>query len=376
MKVYATYLPGFHNDKLNNKWWGNNFSEWDIVKKAKPLFLDHNQPSVPLNGYYDLSSADAIQSQYKMAKKYGIDAFLMYGYWSKGQQPLVKPFEVILDNPDLDIKFAYYWGNHSWTRTWTNRKGSLDVLLEQEYDSEDMDNFFLFLVKLFKDVRYERIDGKPLFIIYKPEDIPNLKEFIIRLKSYSYKYIGVEPYIIGSITAWKNSYDWIDLVDSTMLFQPSFSLFGPENVFENKKESVANKINQYIRSLPDGLKKYIYYMHDLLPEKYTIYDFTKVANKSLHQFINFRNKYINSIPMINIGFDNTPRYKGRAKIIESFNIEEFKNILSEIINITKYDKNNIIVINAWNEWGEGMYLEPDEKSGYIKLEAVRSVLND
>ena len=117
MKIYATYLPGFHSDKLNNEWWGEDFSEWDIVKKAKPLFPGHIQPNIPLNGYYDLSNSDEIQSQYVLAKEHGIDAFLMYGYWSAGKQPLVTPFEVILKNKSLDVKFAYYWGNHSWTRT-------------------------------------------------------------------------------------------------------------------------------------------------------------------------------------------------------------------------------------------------------------------
>jgi hypothetical protein len=374
MKIYATYLPGFHSDKLNNEWWGEDFSEWDIVKKAKPLFPGHIQPNIPLNGYYDLSNSDEIQSQYVLAKEHGIDAFLMYGYWSAGKQPLVTPFEVILKNKSLDVKFAYYWGNHSWTRTWSNRSGALDVLLEQEYSKGDMNDFFCFLLKLFKDERYERIDGRPLFVIYKPEDIPWFDLFIKDFKRYVQLEIGVEPFIIGSITSWQKSYKWSEFVDSVMLFQPSFSLFGPEKVFDNKKESVADKINQYIRSLPDSYKRYIYLLHDLMPKNHTVYDYKSVINKSLVQFKKFNDQYPSAIPMLNAGFDNTPRYTKRAKIIQNFDVIIFSLALKELISIIKCNENKIIVINAWNEWGEGMYLEPDVKDGFNKLKAIKKCL--
>lgn len=376
MKVYATYLPGFHKDKLNCEWWGDNFTEWEIVKNAKPLYDNHEQPKIPQNGYYDLSKKESIGEQFKIASDYGIDAFLMYGYWSQGKQPLVKPFEIILENEDIDIKFAYFWGNHSWTRTWTNRKGSLDVLLEQEYDTKDMDLFFVFLLRLFKDKRYETYNGRPVFVIYKPEDIPDFKNFVYRFKEYMINNIGLEPFVIGCVTAWKKEYLWIDDVDSAMLFQPSFSIFGPEDVFTLNNENNINIFSQYIRSLPDKYKKYIYYIYDLLPEKYYVYDYLEITEKSIRQFLNFSEKYEKSIPMINVGFDNTPRYRGRAKILKNFKISFFKDAFKEIYSIMKSRKNKIIVINAWNEWGEGMFLEADKKYGNEKLDAVKAVINE
>lgn len=377
MKLYATYLPGFHQDKYNDKWWGNGFSEWDNVLKSRPLFKGHTQPILPLNGVYDLSDVNTIQKQYSFAKESCIDAFLIYGYWSLGQQPLVQPINNIIENKNINVRFAYFWGNHSWTRSWTNRSGAKDVLLAQQYDDDkDLKNFCNFLCKLFNDPRYETINNRPIFIIYRPTDIPNLEGYLEKFRNFFLTNFHYNPYIIGCITTWQKSYDWIKYFDNMLLFQPSFSLFSTEKIKSNSHKSFFSTIELYLRSLPDSKKKIFYSILDKLPEKHKTYSYRDITEKAIWQNKEFYMTNKKIIPMVCAGFDNTPRYSKRAKILENFSINVFKNALVESKNLAKQQENPIVIVNAWNEWGEGMCIEPDTYYKTQKLDAIKEVFTN
>ncbi|MBO6243650.1 MAG: glycoside hydrolase family 99-like domain-containing protein, partial [Clostridia bacterium] len=172
MMVVAFYLPQFYSFPENDKWWGEDFTEWTNVKKSKPLWNGHYQPTIPLNNnFYRLDSIEPMKEQVRLARKYGVDGFCFYHYWfGKNRQLMEKPVENYLKEPSLDLPFCLCWANHNWSRTWVG--GDKDVLMDMNYgDEEEWGKHFNYLIKFFKDDRYIKIDNKPVLVIYLPQDI-------------------------------------------------------------------------------------------------------------------------------------------------------------------------------------------------------------
>ena len=128
MKLIAFYLPQYYEFKENNEWWGKGFTEWTNVKKAKPLFKKHYQPTIPMDEYYyDLSEIDVMRWQIELAKNNGIYGFCFYHYWFGNNDRLMDiPVENYLNNKSLDFPYCLCWANHNWTRTWTG--GDKEIL--------------------------------------------------------------------------------------------------------------------------------------------------------------------------------------------------------------------------------------------------------
>ena len=177
MKIIAFYLPQFHNIPENDEWWGDGFTEWVNVKKAKPIFDGHNQPRVPLNhNYYNLLDDDVKIWQADLAKKYGVYGFCYYHYWFDGKLLLEKPMEQMLENKKVDIPFCICWANEPWTRAWV---GETKTLIPQKYGSKkEWKEHFDYLLPFFKDPRYILDEGKPLVVIYRPEIIDVLNDML------------------------------------------------------------------------------------------------------------------------------------------------------------------------------------------------------
>ena len=181
IKIIAFYLPQFHPIPENDKWWGKGFTEWTNVGKAKPLFRGHYQPRVPADlGYYDLRIPEVRESQANMAKSFGIDGFCYWHYWfGNGKRLLERPFNEVLQSGRPDFPFCLAWANQSWQGISHGIKNK-KILIEQLYPGkEDYINHFNSLLPAFKDSRYIRINDKPVFVIYKPLDIPKIQEFIL-----------------------------------------------------------------------------------------------------------------------------------------------------------------------------------------------------
>ena len=182
IKVIAFYLPQFHAIPENDKSYGKGFTEWTNVKKAKPLFADHNQPRVPLNqNYYDLLEQGVMKNQADLAKKYGVYGFCYYHYWfADGKKLLEKPLETMLTDKSVDIPYCICWANENWTRRWDG--GNNEVIVEQNYgDRANITRHAQYLTQFFKDERYIKEDGRPLLLIYKPELIIRCRKYIDEL---------------------------------------------------------------------------------------------------------------------------------------------------------------------------------------------------
>lgn len=353
MKIISFYLPQFHEIEENNKWWGKGFTEWINVKKGKKLFKNHFQPFIPLNNnYYNLLDKKTVEWQTKLAEKYGIYGFCYYHYWFEGKKILEKPVENLLKWKDINQEFCFCWANHSWKKTWN---GLNEILIEQTYGNKDKwREHFDYLLQFFKDERYIKIDNKPVFMIFQPENIEKLDEMIDFFNEECIKNNFNGIYIIES----KNSLKNLEFISSKslakVLREPSCSL---------SKRSVFEKISQKLKS--KFKKNYLYF----IPK----YKYLRFMNYSLE----ISKKYIdkNTLPGIFTSWDNTSRHGRRGYVIEGSTPELFKKYLLEQKKIMKERNIEYIFLNAWNEWAEGMYLEPDEKYKYGYLEAIKEVMN-
>lgn len=373
IEVLANYLPQFHQNDENDLWWGKNFTEWNLVKKATPLFPSHKQPYAPLNNnYYDLANGLYIGNQYKLANSYGITGFNIYLYWSNGKMLLQKPLFNILNNTEINLRFALTWANHPWTRTWQNRKGASETLFYQNYENKKLDflNFAKQLNAFFNDSRYIKINGKPLFIIYKVADLPRhyLKNLLEALRD-----LGTEIYLALII---KDISDLIytNYADLVVPFNPTYSLFSDTE--PNLNTYLKNKMRQFIIKKIPSLADI--FMQHLVREKPKIYNYKDVCCKIINKYeklISLNDRLF--APMACCGFDNTPRYKYRSTIFNDFNCNDFGNQVKRLCEISnsKYGEKNLLFVNAWNEWGEGMFLEPDKLLKFKKLESLKVALN-
>lgn len=354
MKAIAMYLPQFHRVKENDEWWGEGFTEWTTVKAAQSLYEGHNQPVVPYNNkYYDLSEKETMQWQADLMKQYGIDGLCMYHYWFKdGRQILEKPAENLLQWADIDMPFCFCWANETWARTWSGIQdvnawastfekkeyNGKSVLLEQKYGTEqEWASHFEYLLTFFRDERYIKIDNKPVFVIYRPELMPCTE----RMTKY-WNFLAEEAgfsgiyFISGVCGEGRGIHD--AAFDKLLYCEPGLS----------------------IRALREQGK--VEYVDGILQV-----DYDDLWNDILQQDMSNSKVIIGAA----VNYDDTPRRGNRGMVVKNASPEKFQNYLAELLGKNKAANNNMVFINAWNEWGEGMYLEPDTQNGYGYLSAIK-----
>lgn len=353
MKILAYYLPQFHEIEENNKWWGKGFTEWENLKRSNSLYEGHNQPKEPLNdNYYNLLEKETMLWQTKLATEYGIYGFCYYHYWFKGKKFMEKPIENLLKWKDIKQKFCLCWANHSWSKRWI---GDDTILLKQEYGNrENWMEHFDYLKNFFKDERYIKKDNKPIFVIFNPTEIKEIDK-MIELWNEECKKIGFEGiHVIKTLSSIKEL-EKNKNKEEYFLIREGTCSFNDINFFQRIE-----------RKLKTNIKKNL--LNSVLR-----YDYRSIVSKSLKISKQYSKK--NIYPGVFTGWDNTPRYGNRGYVSES-TPELFKEYLIEQKKIMVERDIEYIFLNAWNEWTEGMYLEPDKKNKYIYLETVKEVVKD
>jgi lipopolysaccharide biosynthesis protein len=361
-RLIAIHLPQFHPFKENDEWWGKGFTEWTNVAKAKPRFKWQYQPHIPADlGFYDLRLEESRIAQAELAKEYGIYGFCYYHYWFNGKQLMERPIKEILSSGKPDFPFMLCWANENWSRNWNG--GFSNVLIEQIYSLDDDRMHMEYLCKeVFCDKRYIRINNKPFFVIYKPDQFPDMKKTIEIWREVALKY-GMELYLAFMERDYKLSPLFFTYgFDAAIDFQPrNRGSFGESS----KKDSLLYKVysrllNSYYRicgpynEITD-YKKYIEYRLSLNTPSYKLY------------------------PAVTPNFDNLPRrenlgiaaFKGSTPQLYG---EWLKGTMSKFTPFSKEE--NYVFINAWNEWAEGNHLEPDLRWGRQYLEATLDALKE
>ena len=346
IKVIALYLPQFHTIKENDKWWGKGFTEWVNVKKSIPLYKGHHQPRIPGDkkdylGYYELINPNVIKKQVELAKSHGIYGFGIYYYWFSGKRLLEKPLDIFLNNKDIKFPFLLIWANENWTKKWDGKDD--EILIKQEYKEKDPEKFIKDIKKYLIDPRYIKINNKSVLGIYEPYKIPKLNETISILRKKSKEYQIGELFILVTINENKRIF-----LEKNFLFDAAYE-FPPRIPLGEFKVKFKNTF---------------------------IYSELIYKNK----FFNINNiSYTNEYPIFRgsmLEWDNCPR-RNDCFIFDYYSPEQFYILNKIIIEWTNkyYNKTNkYIFINAWNEWGEGTYLEPDEKYGYASINSLSKAL--
>ena len=354
VRSIAIHLPQFHPTPENNEWWGKGFTEWTNVVKAKPSFKGHYQPHLPADlGFYDLRLAQTREDQAALAKQYGIDGFCYYHYWFEGQKLLHEPVEAILKDKKPDFPFCLFWANESWSRRWLGEEK--EVLMKQTYSEKDDEEHIHYLLEFFKDERYIKINGRPLFLIYRPYDLPDVAKTIATFKRIAKENGLPEPYLVASNAQDrdKNPHDYG--FDDVLFFEPKLYVLSEFN----KDERTLKKL---VRNLLQGV----------FSASKKVYSYSQYKQRA--KLVNERATY-KGFPCVLVGFDNSARRGKNGIVIKDQNTAEFKTSLEEAVKevAERPEDEKLVFINAWNEWAEGNHLEPDHKDGHAYLETVKSV---
>ncbi len=355
IRPIAIYLPQFHPTPYNDMWWGKGFTEWTNVVKAKPFFKGQYQPQIPTDlGFYDLRLEANRIAQAELAKEFNIYGFCYYHYWFKGKRLLNEPLDGILKSKLPDFPFCLFWANETWSRDWIGLEK--DILIEQTYSEEDDFQHINWLINVFKDSRYIKVGKRPLFIIYRPTYFPDISKTLNIFRSECSKN-GIEnPYLVASNSHTGDTDIREFGFDCIINFEPQLSVLpyflNDECSFKKLKNNFKNGV------LSSKLKVYDYeYAHKLMLER------------------NFSYPYF---PCTFVNWDNTPRRGKNGIIIHNSSPIKFQHFLE--IHIQKLKEmnfsteENFIFINAWNEWAEGNYLEPNDRNGLSYLQAVKSAI--
>lgn len=345
IKTIAFYLPQFHEIAENNQWWGNGFTEWTNTSKAVPRFPSHYQPRVPHPdiGYYDLHDDNVIDKQVKIAKASGIDGFCFYYYWFSGKKLLDKPINNFIRRQDIDHGFLICWANENWTRRWDGL--DKEILIEQQYEENWDIRFIEDISGLLHDRRYIRLNEKPIIIIYNLSEIP-APELVIKNWREWCRDNG-----IGEISVWT--------VYNNSFFNQEPSYIDKFIEFPPRPIATVEHLDKGSLACNDS-------------DAY-IFDYEKfvdsiLLNKGLADNVSFP-----IYRCVMMGWDNSARRKGAFHAWAKFSGDKFYSWCRKVWDYTVHtfpDRERFIFVNAWNEWAEGTYLEPDTRFGYANINTL------
>lgn len=368
IKFLAYYLPQYHPIAENNEFWGKGFTEWTNVSKAKPLFEGHYQPRFPSDlGYYDLRVPEVRQQQTDIAREYGVDGFCYYHYWfGNGKLVLERPLKEVIESKKPDFPFCVCWANETWKGIWFGDKKK-EILIQQEYPGkQDYIDHFNYLLDAFKDERYIRIDGKCLFNVYLPSEIPDLSLFVSTFRKCAIDSGIGDLYLVGNRCPenWDaRAFGFDGVVGS------EFSSLRYITGHKYEKRTLTERFfNRFKRVLLSNKKINLNFEERVKP---LIVDYEEACKYLLPT-----EKYSwNYFPCVIQDWDNTARAGKKSLIFHNSTPELWQKHLEAACDYVSdfEEEKQIVFIKSWNEWAEGNYLEPDSKWGYSYLKVLQRV---
>lgn len=354
VRLIAFYLPQFHPIPENDAWWGKGFTEWRNVVSAKPLFRGHYQPHLPADlGFYDLRVPEVREAQADLALEYGIYGFCYYHYWFNGRRLLERPLNEMLVSGKPTFPFCICWANENWTRAWDGKHDN--VLLAQVYSHDDDIAHIKSLIAYFRDERYIRVHGKPVLLVYRTELLPNPQR-TAELWRETCLAAGIGDLYLVRVESFQKNVDPKSIgFDSAVEFPPLGLGIAPSSFPDNLIER--------IRLRPHAYRENRIFRYDAV----------------VKHFINAGEAAYVRFGAVVPSWDNSPRRRSNALIVHESSPERYGTWLREIVQNTRArfrGDERLVFINAWNEWGEGNHLEPDQKWGRTYLEATCQALAD
>ena len=368
-RLIAFYLPQFHPIPENDQWWGAGFTEWTNVAKAEPLYRGHVQPRLPADlGFYDLRVPETRVAQARLARQAGIEGFCYWHYWfGHGRRILERPFEEVLDTGSPDFPFCLAWANQSWTGIWHGSPRS--VLIEQEYPGrEDEAAHFAWALRAFRDPRYMRVDGKPIFVVYAPHEMPDPAPFVTHWRELAERAGLPGIHFVGMTTRYRHGVQRY----GTPLLAPFDSVLPlvPQEFLDDQAQTLPGKVRRRWNKRDFGPKVAKLTRGALArPARYAFKDVVAHAHRDLP-------RDGRHLPCVLPGWDNTPRSGLRGVVFEGATPELYGRYLQDAVNLVRDRpaQQAIVFVKAWNEWAEGNYLEPDALTGHAFLDETRRVM--
>ena len=352
VRTIAFYLPQFHPTPQNDEWWGAGFTEWTNAARARPLFRGHRQPHLPGDlGFYDLRLAESRKAQAALAHRYGIDAFCYWHYWfGDGRRILERPFDEVLTSGEPDHGFCLGWANQTWTGTW---HGADDrVLIEQTYPGEaDERAHFDHVLPAFADHRYFRVDGRPLFYVFRPEQLPDPAGFVRRWQAMARSAGLPGLYLVAEVS---------DLLGRGVRYSRIAEDGFDAGVYVRLPAVTGPLPTLRMRARRKLLRH---------PERYAHAPHLAAPPGHLAHRLH---------PCVYPNWDNTPRSGRRGLVIEGSTPEIFARHVRDAVSVAarRPAGERLVFVKSWNEWAEGNYLEPDLDGGHGHLIALRDALGD
>jgi hypothetical protein len=345
-RVVAHYLPQFHPIPENDEWWGPGFTEWTNVARARPLFRGHEQPKIPGQlGFYDLRLAETREAQASLATSHGIEAFCYWHYWFAGRRLLERPFLDVLESGQPEFGFCLGWANQHWTTIWA---GGSRVLVEQQYPGpDDHERHFVEMLPAFCDERYLRVDGRPVFLVYRPGDLPQAARFADQWRRLAERAGLPGLYLVGEAkNGWRAVPDGFDAEVHPRLYDV---LPGPA-----LRGRFGYRLDRALRRRP---------------KTYPYADLARMARRPSRA-------PCPELPVVVSNWDSTPRFGRHGFVLTGSTPRLFEESMRIAIDSTRElpQEERIVFLKSWNEWAEGNYVEPDRRHGDAYLRAVANAV--
>lgn len=367
MKAIAFYLPQFHPIPENDRWWGAGFTEWRNVARARPRFAGHHQPHTPERlGFYDLRLAQTRAAQAELAREHGIHGFCYYHFWFNGRRLLEQPLDAVLASGRPDFPFCICWANENWTRRWDG--GDHQVLLGQDYANYDVDAHIDCLAKAFTDPRYIRVEGRPLFVVYNPAAIPDLAQRVGQWRSSARRHGIADLYLCAALSV-RNDLDAAALYaagfDAVIDFMPRPDVRGPRRLGNLLRYLGPRAVNKFLRRR--GWDRRLSCWPVL-----NRFHYRNLVRASTRRWAHRDDL----IPCVLPSWDNSARKRVDADVYQNDDPSAYGRWLAAAVAAAgrRPTGQQLVFINAWNEWAEGCHLEPDTRHGLAFLEQTRAVL--
>jgi len=362
VRIIAFFLAQYHRDPVNDQAWGKGFTEWRNVTKALPLFQGHVQPKLPADlGFYDLTMADAWIQQSRLVSKYGICGFALYHYWFPGSRPLEAAIQALLASPEIPLPFCLCWANESWTRRWDG--GNEELILKQSYEGDSPEQLADYLLPFLIDKRYICENGKPVYLIYRADELPTPANFIGRLRQ-RLSLQGVEI-CLGRVLSFRaNPQDRLsDLFDFAVQFpvhgtygqnETCFSILPQKKIRDPLMLTATNLLNYRMWSL--------------------------VQARCYQELLSKSKNGLPIYPAVMPDFDNTARRgnRGGSLFVQVTGHSFHDWIVSVLLAVRRinfvgqrsFSRHPYLFLTSWNEWAEGSVMEPSLQLGYHYLNTL------
>lgn len=346
VRLIAFYLPQFHRTPENDRFWGPGYTEWTCACRATPRFSGHYQPHRPGElGFYDLRVPETRQEQAELAQAHGIAGFAYYHYWFEGRRLLWRPFQDVLDSGRPDFPFCLVWANEPWTRSWDGHEH--DIIIAQTYSPADDLAHIRSLLPALADPRCLRVEGRPLFVVYRGDHLPDPRRTADTWRTEVLR-AGLGELYLAHVESFTSGVDPASLgFDAAVEFAPDWRLL----------DSCRLKADERSEATPDD----------------GLYDYDRMAEAMLAKPVPAYTLFRGVFP----SWDNSPRRKQGATIFVNATPQRYADWLAATVaqTVRRHPPGKrLVFVTAWNEWGEGNHLEPDERLGRAWLEATRQGL--